>query len=163
MLTDQIILGVTDRDLRMRLLKEPQLNMEKAVHMCLLAEETKKQMDIITRDNGRGGMEDVHQVRRDVRKNTSGNVVSCTFCGSTHARRKCLAYGKKCDKCHRMNHFSKVCRATSSVNEGLRSDDEDNGSEYVSVITEDILNIETAKGKVHWCETIRIKTIKICV
>jgi len=37
--------------------------------------------------------------------------INCTRCGSTHPRRQCPAYGKKCLNCQKLNHFQKVCRA----------------------------------------------------
>ena len=33
----------------------------------------------------------------------------CGYCGSSHAPRQCLAYGKTCAGCGKMGHFKKVC------------------------------------------------------
>ena len=33
----------------------------------------------------------------------------CKFCGQSHERRRCPAYGRKCAKCGRLNHFAAVC------------------------------------------------------
>ena len=38
------------------------------------------------------------------------NVNNCYFCGRTHYRGKCPAYGKKCNYCMRLNHFEAVCQ-----------------------------------------------------
>lgn len=37
---------------------------------------------------------------------------SCGYCGSVHemSKIKCPAFGKKCAKCNRMDHFARVCR-----------------------------------------------------
>ena len=40
-----------------------------------------------------------------VKANTHG------YCGSIHLPRKCSAFGMTCGECHRVNHFSTVCRA----------------------------------------------------
>ena len=40
----------------------------------------------------------------------------CEYCGQTGthpAGKDCPAYGKKCSKCKRLNHFAAVCRAGS--------------------------------------------------
>ena len=34
----------------------------------------------------------------------------CRYCGSIHPPRRCPVYGKKCDKCGKVNHISAVCR-----------------------------------------------------
>ena len=34
---------------------------------------------------------------------------SCGYCGMTHSRGSCPAYGKRYNKCGKMNHFSIVC------------------------------------------------------
>ena len=36
---------------------------------------------------------------------------SCKYCGKSHNRGNCPAYGKKCQKCGRENHFKAVCRS----------------------------------------------------
>ena len=36
---------------------------------------------------------------------------SCSNCGSSHPPRQCLAYGKKCTYCGKINHFREVCRS----------------------------------------------------
>ena len=35
----------------------------------------------------------------------------CRYCGSVHARRQCLAYGKMSTGCGKMGHFKKVCQS----------------------------------------------------
>ena len=38
-------------------------------------------------------------------------ITPCTFCGRKHQRGKqhCPAFGRKCNKCGRLNHFANVC------------------------------------------------------
>ena len=35
----------------------------------------------------------------------------CRYCGSVHAPRQCLAYGKTCASCGKLGHFKKVCQS----------------------------------------------------
>ncbi|PAA93146.1 hypothetical protein BOX15_Mlig023152g1 [Macrostomum lignano] len=37
--------------------------------------------------------------------------IKCGFCGANHLRGNCPAYGKKCSKCQKRNHFAAVCRS----------------------------------------------------
>ena len=41
-------------------------------------------------------------------------------CGSSHQPKKCPAYGKECYKCHKKNHFSKLCRSRKSTGCGSK-------------------------------------------
>jgi hypothetical protein len=34
------------------------------------------------------------------------------FCGRTHGRRNCPAFGKECHVCNKKNHFAKYCMST---------------------------------------------------
>ena len=41
---------------------------------------------------------------------------NCKYCGKSHNKGNCPAYGKKCQKCRKENHFKAVCKS----NEGRR-------------------------------------------
>ena len=36
-------------------------------------------------------------------------AIKCRKCGYTHSDMQCLAMGKMCRFCHKLNHFSKMC------------------------------------------------------
>lgn len=57
----------------------------------------------------------------DSMKSVTPGSKTCRFCGKTHPPRQCPAYGKKCRKCHAMNHFAEVCRSKSSQTEQAKS------------------------------------------
>ena len=40
-----------------------------------------------------------------------GKIDWCRNGGLQHGRDSCPARGRKCHKCHRMNHFAKLCRS----------------------------------------------------
>ena len=44
-------------------------------------------------------------------------ILKCTYCGLSHLRGKCPAYGKKCNKCLKNNHFASVCKSARTVGE----------------------------------------------
>ena len=39
------------------------------------------------------------------------STTKCAFCGLSHQRGSCPAYGKQCKKCGKHNHFSAVCKS----------------------------------------------------
>lgn len=50
----------------------------------------------------------VNSVRQG--RSQSSHRKSCRYCGTSHPPKKCPAYGKKCHKCGRTNHFGNVCQ-----------------------------------------------------
>ncbi|XP_041980898.1 uncharacterized protein LOC121734382 [Aricia agestis] len=34
----------------------------------------------------------------------------CDYCGRSHRRNECPAYGQQCSRCRKMNHFARMCR-----------------------------------------------------
>ncbi|XP_052741791.1 uncharacterized protein LOC128199740 [Bicyclus anynana] len=55
------------------------------------------------------------------RRAAPGATKLCGYCGCVHKKFECPAYGQKCNRCFRKNHFSRVC----GVNYIENSDDED--------------------------------------
>ena len=49
--------------------------------------------------------------RRSSAPKTMPTKQTCGNCGSSHPLRQCLAYGKKCTECNKVNHFRVVCRS----------------------------------------------------
>lgn len=50
------------------------------------------------------------------------NKNNCKFCKGVHEYKKCPAFGKKCNNCGRLNHFSIACYS-SKIHE-IRENDE---------------------------------------
>lgn len=42
-------------------------------------------------------------------------IKDCQYCGLTHAKGFCPAFGRKCNGCGKMNHFEKVCRSKTDA------------------------------------------------
>ena len=108
-----VICGVNDNKLRERFLRETEISLTKVIQLGQAEEKTK-----IYTKQPRGESETlIYQVSqkpnvvkcRDI--NTSV-ITNCKFCGGSHKRGNCLAYGKGCYNCHKKNHFSKLCYTT---------------------------------------------------
>jgi hypothetical protein len=102
LIRDRVVIGCSDFRVQERLLREPDLSLEKALTICRAAEATKEQ---------------IKSLRGDVPLKPSVDSVKskidCRNCGHQHPPRSCPAFGKQCHKCGKNNHFSKVCRQSS--------------------------------------------------
>ena len=47
---------------------------------------------------------------------THTDYTDCKFCGKSHDKGKCPAYGKVCNNCGRKNHFESKCRSSRGSN-----------------------------------------------
>ena len=53
--------------------------------------------------------DDRPRARRDDRPPTQ-NRSACSKCGVSHRRYECPAFGRRCNRCNKMNHYSRMCR-----------------------------------------------------
>ena len=122
MVRDKIVFGCNDPRVKERLLREDDLDLKRAREICLAAESSQKQMQLL-----KGATSEVHTIKRSTKR-------KCGYCGMEHAPRKCPAYGKSCKKCGRLNHFQSVCRSSRSedkpVHEVQQSQDEQKVNEF---------------------------------
>ena len=138
LIRDRIVQGISDNNLRKRLLREKGLTLAGTVDMCRGDEATQRQAKGIagsTPDNpitinavkqGRGGRtKQPHHGGRSQQPNpdrkphpTSIQATQCKFCGRQHqmSKKYCPAVGAKCHKCGKLNHFSKCCHTKGRVN-----------------------------------------------
>ena len=161
---DRIVFGVTDNHVRERLLRVPDLTLDKALEIARAAEATQnqlKQMQNLHEVNAVGKKKESFPRKKfEERKPVSGSVqqIDCKFCGRKHVtdRMKCPAYGHQCKKCGRNNHFAVKCTGVKKQNErsGVHQnlqyvDDFDRSSleEYtIDVITHHITAVENTKS-----------------
>ena len=110
-----LLLGTESDRLRRRLFEQTEpITLERAIAMCRISEAAAADMRTLKVD------EAVHAVNSKVTKKkvhshkkvkSSSSAGSCGNCGSEHAPRQCKAYGLKCHKCGKYNHFQKCCRS----------------------------------------------------
>ena len=118
-----IVIGVVDNQLRERLLRTDDLTLDAAIKLGQAAEATKQQAVTLARPlTGSQAAVDVlnlkgnsNRPQRQQQASNSSTLSSqaCKYCGSSHQRGKCPAYGKTCSKCHKLNHYASVCLSTS--------------------------------------------------
>ena len=113
LIRDQIMVGINDHKLRERLLRETDLSLEKAIKLCRITEQSKKQSKVFDAPTGQtSSVETVKQTSPTVETEETEDwrmIVKCKFCGSAHNRGNCPAYGVTCYQCHGRNHCTRCC------------------------------------------------------
>ena len=147
LIRDRIVCGIIDDHTRSRLLREPDLTLQKALDICRANEITTVQMKSFTAGNTASPTTDkveVNVVDKDrQRLQSDRRKFQCGKCGSQHTRQQsCPAIGAECYKCGRRNHFARVCRSTPKRADKPRlhtieqnSSDEDDGM-YIAMIND---------------------------
>ena len=123
MVRDRIAFGVTSSRIREKLLNEgSDLTLDKAIQIAKTHEINQSQLQTIKHDKDGGATTTVEAItRRDKgrRYNATPQEYSkrgqdCGKCGRSHEKGCCPAYGKKCRKCSKPNHFEKVCKSDAN-------------------------------------------------
>lgn len=142
LIRDRIICGLASQHLKERMLRETDLTLEKAIALARADEETKKQLKQMTNTASPESVDNLHRkyetkkkfdkntnvTGKDKYQKTDGKVQkNCSRCGYNHPPRKCPAYGQKCSKCSKMNHYSRVCKSIQEIedNASVLSDESD--------------------------------------
>ena len=129
MIRDRIVIGVRDKASKLRLLKQDELDLNKALSICRSNEAASKQLKFMkqeeiqtdeqvnTVDSQAKRLDKRHKQKKDAKygkngKATKGTKKNCSRCGATkqHRKEECKAYGQTCHLCSKPNHFASVCR-----------------------------------------------------
>lgn len=111
-LIDRIVLGINDVSVQEKLLNIQNLKLDRAIEICRTSEVTKKQLSAVRSTDAMNQSVDELQLRRTRRVEAKQEKLSksrCQKCNGLHGYGKCPAFGKKCFKCGKPNHFSNVC------------------------------------------------------
>ncbi|UYV81732.1 hypothetical protein LAZ67_20002148, partial [Cordylochernes scorpioides] len=113
LIRDRIVYGIQDKALQERLLREPNLTILKAIEMCKTDEISKQQIKIMQNN------QNICQIRKYEKKHSpkqnqeSEKEFKCQRCGKSHRAKNCPAWGKRCSKCKKMNHFVAFCKSSA--------------------------------------------------
>ena len=105
LIRDRLVVGVRNNATREKLLEMDNPDLESCVKMCRAIERTQQQLKKMD-----GAQAEVHALGRGRHKSGKQEKKACKYCGSTHEKGKCPAYGKKCSNCDKWHHFSSVCK-----------------------------------------------------
>lgn len=198
MVRDRIVIGITDSNLRKRLLEVRNLTLDDAIDKARAWEQSKEQTETMnkaainvvesnathtnqtTRQKPHGNPNNnkykpnahtqqqastsrgTHQQQQQRQRNTNnGNnkpkqINECSRCGRSHKIRECPAFGKKCNACSKLNHFSSMCkqRNVSTIDKQNDSSDSDSNELYIGVLN---CPSETSGDITYpWIETVKM-------
>jgi len=171
-LRDRLVFGITDDKVRKTLLREPNLTLSRTDEICRASETMNEQMKTICSDpesiNAVGSYKTQYASRRgDNGKQGSGgssekgkfSVRECWNCGRQHSyykRELCPAFGKTCDKCHKLNHFAKKCRSGKDVKAVEENDEIDTIDMPADTKTTDTSTIDEDADEVFPAQTSHV-------
>lgn len=89
MIRDRIVMGIYNKATQEKLLREANLTLQKTIDMCRAIEISKDQSKVLQNETS---VNEVRFSKRDTIKN------NCHYCGYSHERGNCLAWGKTCAK-----------------------------------------------------------------
>ncbi|CAB4023777.1 Transposon Tf2-9 poly, partial [Paramuricea clavata] len=126
MIRDQIIEHCSSSRLRRRLLREPELTLEKTVEIGRSFEASERQASQIEADSLKTTDLGVNAIRSKAASSryptsiqTGRSNIVCYCCGNAGHRAKdprCPAEGMSCNKCDKLGHFARVCRQLKPTN-----------------------------------------------
>ena len=103
---DKFVFGLIDDTLKERLLREANLDLNRAVEIAQRTESSKRQVkEMATRSSV-----NILQQSSERQLVNNSQVFNCGQCGCQHKPKKCPAYGQECTFCNKMNHFARMCR-----------------------------------------------------
>ena len=114
-----IVAGTKDKRVQERLLREPDLTLDKVIAICRAAEETKKQSEEMQAQSSSSNINQVRHYglrgKQNERKQRENQRKECKYCGSLHDKGRCPGFGKLCKKFEKRNHFAKVCMSKQAT------------------------------------------------
>ncbi|XP_072400385.1 uncharacterized protein [Diabrotica undecimpunctata] len=95
MIKDRVVLGVHDKQVQQKLLREPDMTLQQIQDYCKSIEVTKQHIKLLADDDST----EVNVLRK----------IKCRRCDMEHPIRQCPAFNKTCSVCQRRGHFAKMC------------------------------------------------------
>ena len=124
LLKDQFIFGIHNKEIQDHLLGEIKEtdNSVRALYEARKVESKLAQRKMLGIANP--SLVNVDELKKSTSFSRSKDThkSECKFCGCSHARRSCPAYGRECYKCGEKNHFSNMCRSLRSRNSESKRD-----------------------------------------
>ena len=121
MIRDKIVFSVNDQHLKERLLREPELTLEKAIDLCRAAEIAKSQMQAMGEQSKviHAMQKKVTEAKQNRRPEKAAfppktNMKTCRKCANSHRPRQCPAYGATRRMCGKQNHYAKMCTSSKA-------------------------------------------------
>lgn len=165
LIRDRIVCGIRSNQLREKLLKTRDLNLATCVQICRAEEEASKQVNRMFKSTEVLAISNKNKKEYEKKQGTSNQEVTqskqnriCSRCTFRHDFGKCPAFGQRCNKCNRPNHFAKACRSKYQVNQiegSVEPRMEDENFTIGAIYKVDVNAIQ--KNLKEWTQEIRIQ------
>lgn len=188
MIRDQVVAGIRSNQVRERLLREPDLTLQKTIRFCRSFEASSHHMQNLTLDekeahsvtvkSGKGRGKKKFTKTDSKQAGEASTAVRCSDCGyTTHRSGQCPAIGKICKKCGNKGHFASVCKGgarpkfnvkgkaknvhTVTDEQQIDDDQEEDLDDmfYINCITETANTVSLEK--VRWNASVRINSTNV--
>ena len=144
MLRDRIIFGISDKEVQQKLIVKGSVTLADVVTMCRTNEAAKgyiqtvqtegaKAVEVLQKKNPSSETYKKKQQDDSQKKQETVTRFLCTRCKTKHCVRNCPAFGKKCHRCGKMNHF-KICCRVKEVREVKNDEFTASGSEATLMV-----------------------------
>ncbi|XP_071056501.1 uncharacterized protein [Onthophagus taurus] len=100
---DRIILGIKERALQERMLRESAMDLEKAAELCRAHEASKRQVKVLKKCTNRCYKKEY--AKEGELDENMGKKFKCKKCATEHERKNCPAFNRKCNQCGKYGHF----------------------------------------------------------
>ena len=101
---DRIVVGCLDARVKGRMLRDGNLDYDKAFEALKSAEIVDDQSRMMGINYRPAETETVHRIGQK-----DSYISDCMFCGGSHMRKKCPAYNETCRNCGEKGHYAKKC------------------------------------------------------
>ncbi|KAG1662189.1 hypothetical protein GQR58_021055 [Nymphon striatum] len=158
MVRDQVVEGVSDKKIQERLIIEGDLPLDKCLQLARQIEDAKR--DALKLRNSGSGASDYYdgsvnavKFRQSLRPRQQKSIEGkplCFRCGSTDhlaSSERCPAFGKRCNACQRMNHFSRCCRTRGQTSRAVNQVEYAEGDNSLDMEVLAISGITHKKGQ----------------
>ncbi|KAL5479802.1 hypothetical protein EMCRGX_G023380 [Ephydatia muelleri] len=170
LIRDRIVCGVSSEKIKERLLRERDLTLDKAIDLCRAEEQSKTQLKCISEEVS-ADLSLVHAINPRPKRqptvshgslpNEEAGAVKpisnqhptsiCRNCGYQHKRDKCPAFGKRCNKCHKFNHFARYCRSSKGVSTLTQKEEEEEHSDADELVVGTLNAKQTLEMGINEC------------
>nr|XP_022905321.1 uncharacterized protein LOC111417321 [Onthophagus taurus] len=160
-IVDRIILGTKDVRLQEKLLNYQMPKLEDVIEMCRNAEITRKHMENVrNKDEAHIDAIKKRSIGKERKEEKKNQVRKCHKCNKSHNYGECPAYGQKCFKCGKQNHFTAVCKTNiKKVREVTENEYEITKDEDEKMLVSSLAMVGeiTIGNKSTWMEKINIE------
>lgn len=169
MIRDRLIVGLRDKEVQSRLIRETDIDVSKIVDYCKSIKLSKEHLKTLHSEDTRQDIT-VDAVREQQK-------IKCNRCLYEHYKNKCPAYRKTCAACQKIGHFAKACytnqkdqNSMKQVKEEPKIRKEDNKKQEKNVMQiqeeqsgqeELFLNECTSGLKQSWYEKIIVQGVEV--